>query len=234
MTQRPFGTIPNRRWLDEHEFGGDLLFGLVSDTHIPEARATLFDEVYAAFRGVDLILHGGDMHDIVVLDWLEEIAPVLGVCGNGDDGSSGRMIAPDDERLPYNQLLHVNGLKVGMTHDFPDRPYARTATLEERMDRHFGGPVDIVVAGDTHVPVVTKWGRRADRQLGIADLPAQPQHTAGHDRVHAVPRPRGRRLDRAAALARRSGLAGPPDRSSDEGLTTLGGLTGNPAFPAVV
>ena len=157
MTQRPFGTIPDRRWLDEHEFSGDLLFGLVSDTHIPEARATLFDEVYAAVRGVDLILHGGDMHDIVVLDWLEEIAPVLGVCGNGDDGSSGRMIAPDDERLPYNQLLHVNGLKVGMTHDFPDRPYARTATLQERMDRHFGGPVDIVVAGDTHVPVVNTW-----------------------------------------------------------------------------
>jgi putative phosphoesterase len=148
---------PDRRWLDEHEFSGDLLFGLVSDTHIPEARATLFDEIYETFRGVDLILHGGDMHDIVVLDWLEQIAPVLGVCGNGDDGSSGRMIAPDDERLPYNQLLRVNGLRLGMTHDFPDRPYARTASLEERMDRHFGGPVDIVVAGDTHVPVVAEW-----------------------------------------------------------------------------
>jgi putative phosphoesterase len=157
MTQHPFGHRPDRRWLDEHEFSGDLLFGLVSDTHIPEARATLFDEIYEAFRGVDLILHGGDMHDIVVLDWLEEIAPVLGVCGNGDDGSSGRMIAPDDERLPYNQLLRVNGLRLGMTHDFPDRPYARTAGLEERMDRHFGGPVDVVVAGDTHVPVVTEW-----------------------------------------------------------------------------
>jgi hypothetical protein len=157
MTQRPTQAIPERRWRDEHEFSGDLLLGLVSDTHIPESRQTLFDEIYQAFRGVDLILHGGDMHDIVVLDWLEQVAPVLGVCGNGDDGSSGRPIAPEDDRLPYNQLLHINGLKLGMTHDFPDRPYARTATLEERMERHFGGPVDIVVAGDTHVPVVTEW-----------------------------------------------------------------------------
>jgi hypothetical protein len=146
-----------RRWLDRHVFAGDMLIGLVSDTHIPEARAALWDEVYAAFRGVDLILHAGDMHEVVVLDWLQEVAPVLGVRGNGDDGSSGRPIAPaDDPRLPYNQLLEVGGLRIGMTHDFPEEPYPGGATHEERMQRHFEGPVDIVVAGDTHVPGVTR------------------------------------------------------------------------------
>ena len=25
------------------------------------------------------------------------------------------------------------------------------------MDRHFGGSVDIVIAGDTHLPVVVEW-----------------------------------------------------------------------------
>ncbi len=150
---------PERAWIAEHHFASPMLIGLISDTHIPEARTTLYDEVYAAFRGVDLILHGGDMHDIAVLDWLEERcgAPVLGVCGNGDDGSSGRMVAPSDDRLPYNQVLHVDGLRIGMTHDFPDRPYAGSATLEERMARHFGGPVHVVVAGDTHVPLVKTW-----------------------------------------------------------------------------
>jgi len=49
-----------------------MLIGLITDSHIPEARRELFEEVYAAFRDVDLILHGGDMHDIVVLDWLEQ------------------------------------------------------------------------------------------------------------------------------------------------------------------
>ncbi len=149
----------SRAWLAEHSYTGDMLIGLVSDTHIPEARRTLYDEVYAAFMGVDLILHGGDMHDIVVLDWLEERCgvPVLGVCGNGDDGSSGRTIAPVDERLPYNQLLDIDGVRVGMTHDFPDRPYAGSASIEDRMQRHFGGRVHVAVAGDTHVPVVTTW-----------------------------------------------------------------------------
>jgi putative phosphoesterase len=146
-----------RRWIDRHAFSGDLLIGLVSDTHIPEARPSLWDEVYAAFRGVDLILHAGDMHDIVVLDWLQAVAPVLAARGNGDDGSSGRPIAPaDDARLAYNQLLDVDGLRIGMTHDFPVEPYPGGATHDERMERHFGGPVDVVVAGDTHVPVVTR------------------------------------------------------------------------------
>lgn len=136
-----------------------MLIGLVSDTHVPEARREIFEEVYAALRGVDLILHGGDMHDVSVLDWLERRcgAPVLAACGNGDDGSSGRQIAPDDPRLAYNQLLHVDGLRIGMTHDFPDRPIMGSANVQERMERHFGGPCHVVVAGDTHVPVVKTW-----------------------------------------------------------------------------
>jgi hypothetical protein len=144
--------------LAEHAFEGDMLIGLISDTHIPEARDSLYDEIYEVFEKVDLILHGGDMHDLVVLDWLEAVAPVLGVRGNGDDGDAGRPIAPDDQRLAYNQLLHINGLKIGMTHAFPERPYGQyLSNLDEQMARHFGGPVDVVVAGDTHVPVVTEW-----------------------------------------------------------------------------
>jgi putative phosphoesterase len=144
--------------LKHHAFDGDLLIGLISDTHIPEARATLYDEVYTSFRGVDLILHSGDMHDVVVLDWLGEVAPVVAVRGNGDDGDGGRPIAPDDDRLAYNQLLHVNGLKIGMTHAFPERPCGKyLSNLDDLMTGHFGGPVDIVIAGDTHVPVIAKW-----------------------------------------------------------------------------
>lgn len=152
-------TIPERPWLTEREFKDPILLGLVSDTHVPEARRELYEEVYAAFRGVDLILHNGDMHDISVLDWLEQRCgvPVVGVCGNGDDGSSGRPIAPADDRLPYNHVLNIGGFRIGMTHDFPDRPIQGSITLEERMQRHFGGRVHVVVAGDTHVPLVKMW-----------------------------------------------------------------------------
>ena len=157
--------IPERRWRDEHALPPELLIGLISDTHIPEARSALFEEVYAAFRDVDLILHAGDIHDLVVLDWLEQRCgvPVLAVCGNGDDGSSGRPVAPDDARLPYNQLLVAGpgadggALRIGMTHAFPEHEIPGSASTPERMARHFGGPVDVVVAGDTHVPGVWRW-----------------------------------------------------------------------------
>jgi uncharacterized protein len=174
-------TQPDRPWLAEHTLSGNLLIGLISDTHIPEARPTLYDEIYAAFRGVDLILHGGDMHVIDVLDWLEERCgvPVLGVCGNGDDGSSGRPVAPEDDRLPYNQLLHIDGLRVGMTHDFPDRPYPGFTSLEERMRRHFGGPVDVVIAGDTHVPTVTRWDGALIVNSGSPTYPRNRQTQLG-------------------------------------------------------
>ena len=46
--------------------------GLISDTHIPEARASLWDQVYTAFQGVDLIFHGGDIHDLSLLDELRK------------------------------------------------------------------------------------------------------------------------------------------------------------------
>ena len=42
--------------------------GLISDTHIPTAGADLWPQVYDALRGVDLIMHGGDLHDPVALD----------------------------------------------------------------------------------------------------------------------------------------------------------------------
>ena len=172
-------TPPDRLWCDQHAFPADLLIGLISDTHIPEARPTLFEEVYAVFRDVDLILHAGDIHDLVVLDWLEQRCgvPVLGVCGNGDDGSGGRPIAPDDRRLPYNQRIHFgeaegHRLSLGMTHAFPEREFLGSAPTPERMERHFGGPVDIIVAGDTHVPGVWRWPEdvaEADATLTIVN-----------------------------------------------------------------
>ena len=53
--------------------------GLISDTHIPTAGCDLWPRVYEALRGVDLIMHAGDLHDPIVLDWLEELAPVMAV-----------------------------------------------------------------------------------------------------------------------------------------------------------
>ena len=148
-------TSGNPPWLNEQDFDGNALVGLISDTHIPEARTTMFDEVYEAFSGVDLILHAGDMHNVIVLDWLEAVAPVIAVRGNGDDGSSGRPVAPDDPRLAHNQVVNIGGKRIGMTHSFPEFPHLGAETFVQAMARHWDGPVDIVVGGDTHVAHVT-------------------------------------------------------------------------------
>ena len=129
------------------------LIGLISDTHIPEAGKSLWPEVIRIFKEVDLILHAGDMHDLSVLKELEEIAPVLACRGNGDDGSSGRPIMPSHPSVETNQLLHVNDFSVGLTHSFIFDSRLGIS-IDNQMQEKFNQNVDIVVAGDTHVPLV--------------------------------------------------------------------------------
>ena len=114
--------------------------GLITDTHQPSDRRTLWDEVYTAFAGCDLILHGGDISHPMVLDWLEEIAPVMACRGNNDVGW-------DDPRMQEIVWLDVEGRRIAMMHAMEpeDRPIdvLRKRYLKDE-------PVDIIVTGDTH------------------------------------------------------------------------------------
>jgi putative phosphoesterase len=129
-----------------------LRVGLISDTHIPEARAELWPQAFAVLDGVDCILHGGDIHDLVVLDQLAEVAPLWSARGNGEDGSAGRPIAPDDHRLRYSWLLDLAGVRVGLTHDVPMPELPPNYTVERWKQRRFGTTdIDVLVYGDSHV-----------------------------------------------------------------------------------
>ena len=132
-----------------------MIIGLISDTHIPEAGKELPPQVYQALEGVDLILHGGDMHDPQVLDWLETIAPVMAARGNGDISRGPNSLVHDDPRIKQTQVLEVDGLKIGMVHDFPLPNDAPWLSFEGFMDSLFDGRMDIVICGHTHVPHVT-------------------------------------------------------------------------------
>ena len=121
--------------------------GLISDTHIPEARHELWPQVFDAFRGVDAILHAGDIHDLVVIDQLHDIAPTWAARGNGEDGSGGRPIQPDHPRLREAWLLELEGLKVGLVHDVPIPEYPPHLTLERALKRYFGtAELDVLVS----------------------------------------------------------------------------------------
>lgn len=132
--------------------------GLISDTHIPEAMPELPTQVRAAFTGADLILHAGDLHCLDVLNWLEEIAPVLACRGNGDEGSGGREVVPEDSRLRDAIVTTGAGFRIGMVHDvldpheYPRWPLART------METYFGAPTDLIICGHTHVESVKRYG----------------------------------------------------------------------------
>jgi putative phosphoesterase len=129
-----------------------LRVGLISDTHIPESRPQLWPQVFDVFQGVDAILHGGDIHDLVVLDQLNALAPLWSARGNGEDGSAGRPIAAADERLRYSWLLDLAGVRVGLTHDVPMPELPPNFTVARWKQRRFGTEeIDVLVYGDSHV-----------------------------------------------------------------------------------
>jgi len=134
--------------------------GLISDTHIPTAGRDLWPQVYDALRGVDLIMHAGDLHDPVVLDWLERLAPVLAVSGNGDYGGWQRTVPPSDPRLRESRVLTLDGpdgdpLRIGLVHDLPLPEAPPQKTLEGLMRHFFDGPVNAIVRGSTHAAEIT-------------------------------------------------------------------------------
>ena len=129
--------------------------GLISDTHIPTAGPDLWPQVYEALTGVDLILHGGDLHVPEVLDWLERLAPVLAVSGNGDYGGWQRTEPPADPRLTESRAMTVAGVRIGLVHDFPLPEAPPLRTFEGLVAHFFGGPVDVIVRGSTHAAEIT-------------------------------------------------------------------------------
>jgi putative phosphoesterase len=132
--------------------------GLISDTHIPEAMPELPSQVRTVFAGVDLILHAGDLHELSVLDWLEEIAPVLACRGNGDEGSGGRAVVPEDPRLRDAAVTTGAGFRIGLVHDVLDPDEFPTWPIERTMEVYFGGRTELIVCGHTHVERVSRYG----------------------------------------------------------------------------
>jgi putative phosphoesterase len=108
--------------------------------------------VFSAFRNVDVILHGGDIHELRVLDQLSEVAETYSARGNGEDGSGGRPIVGDDPRLRRSWVLDLAGVRVGLTHDMPIPELPPHLTVARWRNLRFAdAPLDIVVYGHSHV-----------------------------------------------------------------------------------
>ena len=107
------------------------LIGVISDTH-----GLLRPEAVEALRGVELILHAGDVGSPEVLDALKGIAPVVAVRGNNDRGAWA-------EELPAWEVAEVGVVFIYMIHDVKEIDLNPTAA-----------GFQVVVSGHSHKPSV--------------------------------------------------------------------------------
>ena len=121
----------------------EMRIGLISDTHIPEACEHLPAAVFDVLRGVDLVMHAGDVYVNQVLDELSAIAPVIAAIGNGDEGLDGHRFTLDanDGRVKMAHLLEVEGVRIGLAHALPtpDETSERVFQNAQHMQRDRGG-----------------------------------------------------------------------------------------------
>lgn len=79
--------------------------GVISDTH-----GLLRPQAVAALKGVELIIHAGDIGEPGILEALERIAPVQAVRGNTDRGEWAR-------KLPLTQVVEVGEVQLYVLHE---------------------------------------------------------------------------------------------------------------------
>ena len=125
--------------------------GIITDTHIPQRIKALPPRVCEVFRGVDRILHAGDINSRRVLDQLAEVAPVEAVAGNADLWRHG---------LPLTRVIEVEGRRIGLVHGHGGwSRYLRSKVRDRfgydeehylKVVRQSFGTVDVIVFGHTH------------------------------------------------------------------------------------
>jgi putative phosphoesterase len=106
-----------------------MLAGVISDTH-----GLLRPEAVAALRGVDCVIHAGDIGAPEVLEALAHIAPVHAIRGNNDRAQWA-------VTLPYTLRLDLAGLPILVIHD-----------VKELAPAQLDASIRVVISGHSHAP----------------------------------------------------------------------------------
>ena len=137
--------------------------GIIADTHIPELSPVLPARIAETFRGLDIILHAGDVCELAVLQEFQETYTLtFAVHGEGD---SEAVRAYLDEK----RVVRFGERRVGMIHG-----HQAGARSRGGLRRLLGGPapslpdyllaqfrdedVHAIVFGHTHRPYVRMHG----------------------------------------------------------------------------
>ena len=108
-----------------------MLLGVISDTH-----GLLRPEALAALRGVDHILHAGDVGDPSILSALRELAPVTAIRGNIDTHG-------DCAQLPETEAVQLAGRLFYLIHSIHDLDLNPKAA-----------GIAMVISGHSHKPSI--------------------------------------------------------------------------------
>ncbi len=121
--------------------------GVVSDTHLARLNSSspttlsFVKSIQTYFKGVDLILHAGDIGSFEVLSFLKNIAPLKAVYGNMDDLLIRRA-------LPEKLVFEAQGVKIAVCHG-SGPPWDITSRLIRDFKEE---SPDCIVFGHTHEP----------------------------------------------------------------------------------
>jgi putative phosphoesterase len=106
--------------------------GLISDTH-----GLLRPEAVQALQGVERIIHAGDIGNSHILEQLADIAPVIAVRGNNDQGNWADAVRTEE-------TVEAGGATLYVLHD----------VKELDLDPEAAG-IQVVISGHSHRPSIT-------------------------------------------------------------------------------
>jgi len=129
-----------------------MLIGLLSDTHIAFPNEVIPHQIKGAFRGVDLILHAGDIWIPHVLDELETIAPVKSAWGDDDMKAD----LGDDKRMMEGNTLTFDGVTLWLIHEKPHYGLfnPKEVSHSSKSSGENPDPPDVVIFGHTHHRII--------------------------------------------------------------------------------
>jgi putative phosphoesterase len=121
------------RLLEKNLSKTQVVIGLISDTH-----GLMRPEALVALKGVDVIIHAGDIGKPEVIAQLKAIAPVVSIRGNNDTGAWAKS-------LPENKSLKIGSTRLFVIHDVKELEFDPAARGYQ-----------VVVSGHSHKPSVTE------------------------------------------------------------------------------